>query len=67
MVNLYKALIQSVLTYGLSILLNADDQVWDRLEVVQNKALRAALGLPHFTSVTYVLFSFIPHYFQFIS
>lgn len=54
MLNLYKALIRSVVTYGSSILLNAEEKMWNRLEVVQNKALTAALGIPHFTFSTYV-------------
>ena len=62
MLNLFKALIRPVLTYGSSILLDADDKVWNRLEIAQNKALKAALDLPHFTSATYVRsLTNIPH------
>jgi hypothetical protein len=54
MINLFKALIRSVLTYGYPALLTASDKVWDRLQITQNKAIRAALGVPPYTSVEYI-------------
>ena len=50
MPNLYKSLVKSVITYGSSILCTAEDSIWQRLQIVQNKALRAALGVPRHTS-----------------
>ena len=43
-----------ITTYGSSVYLNAEDKIWNRLQIIQNKALRAALYLPHFTSATYI-------------
>lgn len=61
MINLYKSMIRSILVYGSPAILKADQTVWDRLQVMQNKALRAALGLPSYTSVDYLhKFSNIP-------
>ncbi|CAF3555825.1 unnamed protein product [Rotaria socialis] len=51
MINLYKSLIRTVITYDYPVLLSADNKIWDRIQIVQNKALRVALGLPHYTSV----------------
>jgi hypothetical protein len=31
-----------------------EDKIWNRLQIVQNKSLRAALNLPHFTWATYI-------------
>jgi hypothetical protein len=50
MLNLFKSLIRPVLTYGSSAYLKAEDKTWSRLQIIQNKALRAGLYLPHFTS-----------------
>ena len=54
MINIFKAIARPVMTYGFPVLLTANDKVWDRLQIIQNKALRAALGLPIYTSVEYV-------------
>lgn len=54
MLNLYKSFVPPILTYGSSIAFNAEDKIWDRLQVAQNNALRAVLDLPHFTSATYI-------------
>ena len=54
MINLFKSLVRPILTYGSSTLLNADDKIWNRIQIIQNKALRSALNLPHFTSATYI-------------
>ncbi len=54
MINIYKSLIRSVIIYGYPVILTADQVVWKRLQVLQNKALRAALGMPSYTSVEYI-------------
>jgi hypothetical protein len=54
MTNLYKSLVRSIITYGSSILLTADEAIWNRLQIAQNKALRAALGFPSYTSTEYI-------------
>ena len=54
MINLFKSLVRPILTYGSSTLLNAEDKIWNRLQIIQNKALRGALRLPYFTSATYI-------------
>jgi hypothetical protein len=54
MVQLYVALVRSVLLHGYPSLLTANDKVWDRLQIVQNKGVRATLNLPHYTSVQYI-------------
>ena len=54
MLNLYKSLVRPILTYGSSVLLNAEDKIWNRLQIVQNKSIRTALNVPHFTSATYL-------------
>ncbi|CAF4832336.1 unnamed protein product, partial [Rotaria magnacalcarata] len=36
------------------VLLSVDNKIWDRIQIIQNKALRVALGLPHYTSVDYI-------------
>jgi hypothetical protein len=40
--------------YGYPSLLTANDKVWDRPQIVQNKAVRATFNLPHYTSVEYI-------------
>ncbi|CAF2354438.1 unnamed protein product [Rotaria sp. Silwood2] len=54
MINLYKSLVRTVIVYGYPVLLTTDTKIWDRIQIIQNKALRAALGLPHYTSVDYI-------------
>ena len=54
MLNIYKSLVRSILTNGFSILLTAKEKVWERLQITQNKALRAALGAPPYTSARYI-------------
>jgi hypothetical protein len=54
MLNIYKSLVRSLLTYGFPILLTAKEKVWERLQITQNKALRAALGIPSYTSTRYI-------------
>jgi hypothetical protein len=54
MINLFKSLVRSIITYGSSILLTADGKIWKRIQIMQNKALRAALGFPAYTSTEYI-------------
>jgi hypothetical protein len=54
MLNVYKAIVRPILTYGFPLLLTASDKTWERIQVIQNKAIRAALNLPHYTSVAYI-------------
>ncbi|CAF3808931.1 unnamed protein product, partial [Adineta steineri] len=54
MLNIYKSLIRPILTYGSSVLLHAEDKIWNRLQIAQNKSIRAALNIPHFVSTTYI-------------
>ncbi|CAF1527231.1 unnamed protein product [Adineta ricciae] len=54
MINIYKSIVRTVIIYGYPILLTADQKIWDRLQIMQNKALRAAFGLPIYTSVKYI-------------
>ncbi|CAF4249483.1 unnamed protein product [Rotaria sp. Silwood2] len=54
MINLYNSLVRSIITYGSSILLRADDKIWNRIQIIQNKGLRASLGLPAYTSTDYI-------------
>jgi hypothetical protein len=54
MLNRYKSLIRPILTYGSSVLLHGEEKIWNRLQIVQNKSLRAAINVPHFTSATYL-------------
>ena len=54
MINIFKAIARPVITYGYPVLLKANDKVWERLQIIQNKARRAALGLPTYTSVEYI-------------
>ena len=54
MINLYKSLVRTVLTYGFPILMTANEKVWKRLQITQNKAIRAALGMPSYVSVDYI-------------
>ncbi|CAF4242510.1 unnamed protein product, partial [Rotaria magnacalcarata] len=45
---------RTILLYGYPILLQANDKIWERLQIIQNKSIRAALGLPIYTSVEYI-------------
>ena len=54
MINIFKSLVRTIIVYGYPVLLTANQKVWDRLQIIQNKALRAALGLPVYTSVEYI-------------
>ena len=47
-------MVRPILTYGFPLLLTASDKTWERLHIIQNKAIRAALNLPHYTSVAYI-------------
>jgi hypothetical protein len=54
MINIFKSIARTLIIYGYPVLLTAKQTVWDRLQIIQNKALRAALGLPIYTSVDYI-------------
>ena len=54
MINIYKSLVRTIIVYGFPVLSTADQKVWDRLQICQNKAIRAALGLPIYTSTKYI-------------
>ncbi|CAF2700723.1 unnamed protein product [Rotaria sp. Silwood2] len=54
MLNIYKAITRTILIYGFPVLLTANENVWQRLQIIQNKAIRAALELPIYTSVEYI-------------
>jgi hypothetical protein len=54
MAQIYIALVRSVMLYGYPSLLTAKGKVWERLQIVQNKAVPATLNLPHYTSVEYI-------------
>ncbi len=54
MLNLYKSLIRTIITYGSHVLLTAKANIWERLQVTQNKGIRAAIGVPPYTSVEYI-------------
>ena len=54
MLNIYKAIVRPILTYGFPLLLTASDKTWERMQIIQNKAIRAALNLPNYTSVAYI-------------
>ena len=43
-----------MIIYGYPVLLTGKQKVWDRLQFIQNKAIRAALDLPIYTSVDYI-------------
>lgn len=54
MINIYKSIIRTVIIYGYPVLLTANDKIWERLQIIQNRAIRAALNLPIYTSVEYI-------------
>ena len=54
MINIFKAIARTIIIYGYPVLLTANEKVWNRMQIMQNKALRAALGLPIYTSVEYI-------------
>ncbi|CAF3020298.1 unnamed protein product [Rotaria sp. Silwood2] len=54
MLNIFKSIARTIIIYGYPILLTANDKIWERLQIMQNKAIRAALGPPIYTSVDYI-------------
>jgi hypothetical protein len=54
MVNLFKSLVRSIITYGSFVLLTANKKIWKHIQINQNKALTTALGLPVYTSTKYI-------------
>jgi hypothetical protein len=54
MLDIYKAIVRPILTHGFPLLLTASEKTWERIQIIRNKAIRAALNLPHYTSVAYI-------------
>ncbi len=54
MLNLFKSLARSIIIYGFPIRLIANKKIWNRLQIIQNKALRVVLGSPLYTSTEYI-------------
>ena len=54
MINIYKSIVRTVIISGYPVLLTANDKLWERLQIIQNRAIRAALNLPIYTSVDYI-------------
>jgi hypothetical protein len=54
MINIFKSIVRTVMIHGHSVLLTASNKIWERLQIIQNKAIRAALNLPHYTSTRYI-------------
>jgi exonuclease III len=54
LLNIYKSIARTIITYGFPVMLTASDKTWERLQIIQNKAIRAALDLPSYTSVEYI-------------
>ncbi|CAF4589729.1 unnamed protein product [Rotaria magnacalcarata] len=54
LINFFKSIARTIIIYGYPVLLTADQNVWNRIQTIQNKALRATLGLPIYTSVDYI-------------
>jgi hypothetical protein len=54
MINIFKSIVRTIIIYGYPVLLSANQKVWNRMHIIQNKAFRAALGLSLYTSVDYI-------------
>jgi hypothetical protein len=54
MINIFKSIARTMIIYGYPVFITAKQSIWDRLQIIQNKAIRAALGLPIYTSVDYI-------------
>lgn len=54
MINIFASIVRTVMVYGHPVLLTASNKFWNRLQTIQNKAIRAALNLPHYTSTRYI-------------
>ncbi len=54
MQQLCKVIARTIIKYGFPVLLIASDKIWERLQILQNKAIHAALNLPSDTSVEYI-------------
>lgn len=53
MMNIFKSIVRTVMIYGNAVLLTASNKIWKGLQIIHNKAILAALDLPHYTSTTY--------------
>ncbi len=61
MINIFKSIVRTIIIYGYPVPLTANQKVWNRMQIIQNKALRAALGLSIYTSVDYThKISYVP-------
>ena len=54
MLNIYKAIVRPILTYGFPVLVTASKKTCERMQIIKNKAIRAALNWPHCTSIAYI-------------
>ncbi len=50
-INNFKSIARTIIIYGYPVLLTANQKVWNRMQIIQNKAFLAVLGLPIYTSV----------------
>ena len=54
MINIFKSIVRTVIIYDYPLLLPANERIWKRLQIIQNKAIRASSNLPHYTSTRYI-------------
>ena len=54
MINIFKSTERTIIIYGFPVLMTADQNAWKRLQIMPNKAIRAALGLPIYTSIEHI-------------
>lgn len=54
MANLFKSLVRSKIVYGSAAFATAKEDIWKKLQIIQNQALRAALNLPKYASTEYL-------------
>ncbi|CAF1331043.1 unnamed protein product [Rotaria magnacalcarata] len=53
-INIFKSIASTIIIYGYLVLLTAEKNVSNRIQIIQDKALRTALGLSIYTSVDYI-------------
>ncbi|CAF4508023.1 unnamed protein product [Rotaria socialis] len=54
LINIFKSIARSIIIYDYTVLLTTDHNVCSRIQIILNKAFRAALGLPIYTSLDYI-------------
>jgi hypothetical protein len=54
MLNIFESIARTIIIYSYPVPLTANDKIQDRLQLIQNKAILAVLGLPIYTSVEYI-------------